>query len=109
MLGIRTILLPLSKIVHQFVLNYEISEHNFLRYRTQFPFPSLIMMLNMTVDEQKATFHSFVAVGLFEACTTNSNGNPAYIHVIFVRIMAECLYLLLRNMYEVSSPSTCVV
>ena len=65
-------------------------------------------MPNMTVDEQKATFHSFVAVGLFEACTTNSNGNPAYIHVIFVRIMAECLYLLLRNMYEVSLPSTCV-
>ena len=66
-------------------------------------------MLNMTVDEQKATFHSFVAVGLFEACTTNSKGNPAYMHVIFVRIMAEYLYLLLRNMYEVSSPSTCVV
>ena len=104
MIGIRTILLPLLKILNYSVLNYEISEHNFLRYRTQFPFPSLIMMLNMTVDEQKATFHSFVAVGLFEACTTNSNGNPAYIHVIFVRIMAECLYLLLRNMYEVSSP-----
>ena len=71
MIGIRTILLPLIKIVHKSVLNYEISEHNFLRYRTQFPFPSLIMMLKMTVDEQKVTFHSFVAAGEFEACTTN--------------------------------------
>ena len=59
------------------------------------------MMLNMTVDEQKATFHSFVAVWLFEACTSNSKGNPTYIHVIFVRIIAECLYPLLKNMYEV--------